>query len=202
MAVMAVISAVLAFTLPAVNALMQSSGRRGAIDEVMAMLDRARMCAIAEGRPASLVFADDRIGALERRFRAVAIFEDNADPAGLPVMITPWRILPTGVAFDSTQPSVFTAAPETFSDGVTAVSFPVPNEGSLALPHLKFSPTGSVLFPANASTAGVAIAAGHPGKGKIAVSGAGATVDRIEVSTATGWPKFVSGSSPKPAVTP
>lgn len=193
-AVLAIVATTLTVALPAVCGLLQASGRRGAIDEVVAMLDRARMCAIAENRPVSFVVADSSVAVADRRFRAAAIFQDNADPAQPPVMITPWRLLPTGVWFLATPSSLFDAPPELYPDGSTVVSFPVPNEGNLVLPHLKFSPTGSVLYPGNASCAGLALVAGASGRN-------GPNADRIQVSPATGWPHVVAGSS-APAVAP
>jgi len=193
-AVLAIVAATLAVALPAVSALMQTSGRRSAIDQVTAMLDRARMCAIAENRPVSFVVADSSVAVADRRFRAAAIFQDNADPAQPPVMITPWRALPTGVRFAATSSSLFDAPPEIYPDGVTAVSFPVPTEGNLVLPHLKFSATGSVVYPADAARAGMVLVTGGPGPA-VSSGGMGPNADRIQVSPATGWPRVLSGSA-------
>ena len=197
LAVIAIVSVMLALAFPSVSGLMKSTAHRGAIDQAMALFDHARMLAVANGRTSYVVFSDTKITDHDRWFRAAAIYQDSADLAQGPVAVTAWRVLPTGISFnaDVAVCSLFNAPPDLLPDGITPVSFPVPGQGNLALPHLTFGSTGTVLYPNSPRFAGVSLSLGpmtKNGASPGAATADPATTDRISIALATGWPKYES----------
>ncbi len=144
LAVLGILSLMLAAVVPAVRGMARSSGRVAALDGLTAAFSEARSLAIAQGRPAYLVFADAGM-AEDRRCRAVCIYQEAENPADPPVRVTAWSRLPTGFCLnaDPALASLFTAPPE-----VPAPAFRLAGEATpRVLPYLKFGPTGEVLYP-------------------------------------------------------
>ena len=191
LAVVGLLSAVLAATVPAVRGMAEGSGRVAAIDRLMGLLDRTRCEAIAKGRPAYLVVApaqENQVNGDDRDGRqSVSIFLAAEDPAQPPVRLTPWSRMPTGVSIDGNPdlPSLLTAPEET-----TPPVFAAPGgEGAPApLPYFGFGPTGALLHPSDSRRARVYLATQGQGEAANATDG-----ERIEVSTFTGIARYRHG---------
>ncbi len=154
---MAIISVLLVAVIPAFN-LTKSSGRKGAISNLLGAIEQGRAQAIKDGRPTYVVFAttlsttDQNI--IQRYlYRSVAIFKDDpanpsdhadpndpADTTKSKIQVSTWKILPTGV---SIRPSVG-ASPW------KQATFAFTPEGSTAtenFSYLMFNANGEVQSP-------------------------------------------------------
>lgn len=100
-AVMGIIVIMLSMLLPAVKAMTGSSGRQGAINEVMASFELARVGALRSGSKVCVAFADDTFPDPELRYRAYIICRPISGGSGYE-FLSKWRQLPTGVSFAST----------------------------------------------------------------------------------------------------
>ena len=178
LAVLGVISALMAATLPAVRGMNRSSGRVAAVGEIMGLLEQARSLALANGRPAYLVLSDHTVPD-ERANRAVAIYLEAEDPGNDPTLVARWRTLPVGYRFLGTPEtlSLFTAPHE--SALIQAPQFRLPGDSTLrTLPYLKFTPAGGVGHPAESKYARLLIAHNED-----------SVADLITIAPFTGRPK-------------
>ena len=145
LAVMGVVSVLLAVALPNLRGLNQSAGRRNAVTGVMNALERARVMAITDGRATYVAFACKTSNGTQVNAklwgRAYAIFQDKDNTSFQPVQTTPWLYLPDSMAFKvSSIPSV-TNRPL----GTDDPAFPllaVAGTGKAQLPYVKFDATG------------------------------------------------------------
>ena len=171
LAVMAIIALMLLVTLPAFRGFNQAQGRRGAVGNLMGVLDRARMMAISDGLPTYVVFARKPIRdgtPVNPKLwgQAYAIFQDKDDINFGIVQRTPWLYLPIGIALkmDATAPTgtdasaTTTATTASVTDQLLTTQgndpvFPVTGpalSGSatsatgVLLPYWKFDNTGAV----------------------------------------------------------
>lgn len=138
--VMGIIALLLVAVVPAVTSLSKSSGRKGAISNLLGAIEQGRAEAIKAGQPTYVVFpifpgmspATDRYN-----YKSYAIFvDDPANPAA-PKQLTNWKIFPTGVSMRS-QISSWPTAPFTFTPLGSAPQ---------AFPYLKFNANGEVESP-------------------------------------------------------
>ena len=166
---MAIIALLILATLPALRGFNQTESRRGAVGNMMAVLDRARMMAISDGLATYVVFASKPAaggtsnGSVNANLwgQACAIYEDSDNVSFIPVQKTAWMFLPKGLAFkvtedvtasgSSTVPahSILTCYATT-PPQTTDPSFPVGSasgSGSVQLPYWKFDSTGVVTVP-------------------------------------------------------
>ncbi len=159
--VMGIIVILLAATLPALRGLSQSESRRGAVGNMMGVLDHARMMAISDGLPTYVVFAgktptDPQINA-ECWGRSYAIYQDSDNAAAAPVQKTPWMNLPKGVSFkvnDDIAPSILTCY-KRMAAQTTDPEFHLTKavgDGNAKLPYWKFDNIGNVTVPASIQT--------------------------------------------------
>jgi prepilin-type N-terminal cleavage/methylation domain-containing protein len=156
--VIGVISILLVATLPVVNSLSKSGGRKGAVGSLLGAVEQARARAISDGRPTYLVLATalpTADPALTDRYayRAYAICQDDpanppnhgdpADPADgskPKIQLTSWKPFSTGVSLRTN----ITAAPWIQS------TFPFPPAGANVVgnfPYLMFNESGEVVAP-------------------------------------------------------
>ena len=157
LAVMGIIALLLAATLPALRGLNQSENRRGAIGNLMAVLDRARMMAITDGTCTYVVFACPTSGGAQVSpslwGRGYAIFEDSDNINFKVVQRTAWLYLPSGMAFkkDANIPSITNYPPGTSDPTFPVGSSYLTNSSAAAtgvqLPYWKFDSTGVVMDP-------------------------------------------------------
>ena len=161
---MGIVVILLAATLPALRGLNQSESRRGAVGNLLGVLDHARMLAITNGLATYVVFAcpsdatqvnPDLLG------RAYAIYQDSDNVSFTPVQKTPWQPLPKGIAFkvqavtDNTSVSNDCITARFYQTAPTATdhAFPLstaalPPGGASAtnvqMPYWQFDGTGAV----------------------------------------------------------
>ena len=168
LAVMGIIALLLVATLPAFSGFGQSQSRRGAVGNLMGVLDHARMMAISDGLPTYVVFAVGSQVNAKLVGRAYAIFQDQDNINFKVVQRTPWMYLPDNVAFkvngtdhdtvsgtDAATASVTNQKPDQTTDPVFTLSgAALPSSGTAAqtgtppagvqLPYWKFDNTGMV----------------------------------------------------------
>src|SRR5207248_6246214 len=107
---MGIIALLLAALIPVVG-LTKSSGRKGAISNLLGVLEQARTLAIKDGRNTYVAFVTSGVPASlakDYEYRAYAIFED--DPTGATqVQVTNWSKLPTGISFRASNSAPVTS---------------------------------------------------------------------------------------------
>jgi len=96
--VIAIVAILSALLTPAVQGLMGTSGRRGGLNTVTAVLEQARLSAIENGTKAYVGFptnADNKTNG----FSHLIVFRDarEGDTSTNPVAVTRWQKLPNGV---------------------------------------------------------------------------------------------------------
>lgn len=125
---MGIIALLLAALIPVVG-LTKSSGRKGAVSNLLGALEQARTLAIKDGRNTYVAFVTSGVPAAlakDYEYRAYAIFED--DPTGTTqVQVTNWSKLPTGISFRASNSAPVTSI-------TTSNGYPIP---------LPFSPAGA-----------------------------------------------------------
>jgi len=139
--VIGLIAIMLVAVVPAVNSLGRSSGRKGAVSNVMNAIEHARALAISSGRPTYVVFADQNTPE-EYRCTSFIVFQDDA--TFTPKPITKWYRLPTGIAF---RPNSGILAAQT---GTPKIQFACPSPVGPTLrdlPFVKFDSSGMVSAP-------------------------------------------------------
>ena len=146
---MGIIALLLAALIPAVG-LNKSSGRKGAVSNLLGAFEQARSLAIKDGRPAYVVIATDLSSTdqnlIQRySYRSYAIFEDEEDPVNPGTFkqkqTTEWKVLPTGVSLRSDISG---------SPWVANIDFAFTPEGSNKtekFPYVKFNSSGQVDSP-------------------------------------------------------
>jgi len=101
--VVAIIAVLSALITPAVQGLMGTSGRRGALNTVTAVLEQARLSAIENGANAYVGFPTDAKNKTNG-FSHLIVFRDPAPnrqpPETKPVAVTRWQRLPNGVFYE------------------------------------------------------------------------------------------------------
>lgn len=135
--VVAVVAVLSGLMVPAVQGLMGSSGRRGALNTVTAVLEQARIAAIESGTSAYVGFpttAQDKTNGYSR----LIIFRDPRPGEAAPVALTRWQRLPTGVYFQ---------AGDNFTSATTNRSVTLPRLGGenlTQIPALGFNRFGQL----------------------------------------------------------
>ena len=149
--VIGIISILLVAVIPAVTSLSKSSGRKGAISNLLGAIEQARALAIKDGKSAYVAFATGSLPSadLQREYgyRAYAIFEDDA--TGNPnVQVTNWKKLPTGVSLRAINRLASVTSVTANGD---QLNFPFTPAGSSASPLsfycIEYNPSGEVLHP-------------------------------------------------------
>ena len=209
--VMGIIVLLLAATLPALRGLNQSESRRGAVGNMMGVLDRARMMAISDGLATYVVFScptdPTQINA-DLRGRAYAIFEDGDNVTFIPTQKTPWMSLPKGMAFKvkadvandciSARFASLAPTPTDLSFPLTVAASPSGSGGnSVQMPYWKFDATGAVteqkylrllMFPGSIDAGGNEVSTQVIGG---SATEKGHLLEEIALNQATGRAKYI-----------
>ena len=163
LAVMGIMLTMLGMTLPAINDVLGSKGRKGAVNILLNTFEQARVAALEQSTNVYVGFADKNIpdnntqGAANYGFaytRFIVFREYNADldPASTPppkyVALTKWLSLPKGIAFKSGTGTVTNANSGGKIDILSADRFPSLKEG-YTMPVIQFSNTGIIQMPAS-----------------------------------------------------
>ncbi len=141
--VIGIIAIMLVAIVPAVNSLSKSSGRKGAISNLLGAIEQTRAQAIKDGQPTYLVFPDqlpagtDSATTQKYAYRSYALFEDDPANPGAQKQVTPWRTLPTGISIHSGSLGYLAkTVPFSFT--------PVGATATANFPYLKFNANGEV----------------------------------------------------------
>jgi type II secretory pathway pseudopilin PulG len=160
--VIGIIAALLVELVPAVNSLSKSSGRKGAISNLLGAIEQARAQAIKSGQATYLVFPTLSAGSqttLDRyNFKSYAIFEDDPANPTTPKQLTNWKLLPTGVAIRAKpgSPESLTNLPD--PSGLAPVptfNFTPEASATVVFRCIKFGGDGQLESPAVNVTLGV-----------------------------------------------
>jgi prepilin-type N-terminal cleavage/methylation domain-containing protein len=154
--VIAIISVLLVAVIPAVTSLSKSTGRKGAMSNLLGTIEQARTQAIRDGQPAYLVFPTFDTGSattLDRyNYKSFAVFEDQEDPANPGTFkqkqLTAWNTLPTGVSLRSQSLQSI----RNLSDATTlglALNFSPDQSSSPKFWCIKFNTAGAIESPSN-----------------------------------------------------
>lgn len=158
LAVIGIMALLMAISVPAINGLTGSAGRKGAIRVMLNAFERARVVALESSTNAYIGFADRNFPKDKLRYRAFIIFRDRIDTdspaAGEPVApqyvaLSKWEELPGKISFKSQIGSSLTGdggAYLTLGDD----SIPLLVSGA-QLPVLAFNSTGAVASPSDST---------------------------------------------------
>jgi type II secretory pathway pseudopilin PulG len=152
---MGIIAALAVALIPAINSLSKSSGRKGAISNLLGVIEQARAQAIKDGQSTYVVFPAQPAGGsstitdkviLDGYFyRSVAIFEDDAANPGSRKQLTPWKTFAAGVCLRS----AISASP--WASDLSFAFTPAGSNKTENFPYLKFNSNGEVESPVTAS---------------------------------------------------
>ena len=155
--VIGIISILLVAVIPAVTSLSKSSGRKGAISNLLGAIEQARAEAIKTGQSTYVVFPTFGSGTsqttLDRyNYKSFAIWED--DPSTTPAsqkQLTKWQTLPTGIAIRAagSAPLSGLADPATLTPPVTSLTFTPDSKATPVFLCVKFNTNGEVESPVN-----------------------------------------------------
>ena len=189
--VMGIILLLAAALVPAVTSLSKAHGQKAAISNVMNVFEQARALAVSSGTATYIVFANQTTPE-KYRCKAFIVFKEDSQTF-TPAAVTKWYFLPTGV---SLQPeSGLLTAPT----GTPAITFLCPGSVSaapIALPFIKFDPSGMVASPTNPAVLFVNVFAGFVDAGGIAsftdkTQQTSLKLDQVAVARFTGRARYV-----------
>jgi prepilin-type N-terminal cleavage/methylation domain-containing protein len=206
--VVGIISLLLVAVIPAVTSLSKSSGRKGAISNLISMIEQARSLALSDARNTYVVFATTLPGSAtpqmikEYSYRAYAVFEDTASGA-TKLQVTKWQKLPTGISFRSQDEPAAPGTPAgtcitgTTNTTTSAFSFsPLSGTAAITSPYVTFDSTGAVIQPTSASPMRIVVFEGSvnaSGEIPTAHEASGQPVrDEIQIAKFTGRASFVT----------
>lgn len=99
--VIGIVAILTALIAPAVQGLMGTSGRRGGLNTVTAVLDQARLAAIENGTTAYVGFPTNAANKTNGYSHLIVFRDARPDDANQnPVAVTRWQRLPSGVFFE------------------------------------------------------------------------------------------------------
>lgn len=151
--VIAILSILLVALIPALS-ISKSSGRKGAISNLLGAIEQARAEAIKTGQATYVVFPTFASGTpqttLERyNYKSLAIFEDDPANPTTPKQLTKWQTFPTGIAIRAagSSPLSSLADPATLTPSVTPFAFTPDSTATAAFRCIKFNANGEVESP-------------------------------------------------------
>ncbi|HEX8371375.1 MAG TPA: prepilin-type N-terminal cleavage/methylation domain-containing protein [Chthoniobacterales bacterium] len=160
LAVVAILLLMLGMTLPAINDVLGSKGRKGAVNILLNTFEQARVAALEQSTNVYVGFADGKIPMRSRgeqnegfpytRFIVFREYNPSLDPASANppkyVALTKWLALPKGISFKSGAGTVASDA----SGGTVALTssdkFPSIT-AEYAMPVVQFTNTGMIQMP-------------------------------------------------------
>ena len=145
MVVIGIIAIMMAAVLPVVSSLSKSSGRKGAVSNLITILDQARALALADGRNTYVAFATNKVPPAlfaEYAYKSYAVFEDDASGNPRAIQVTKWQKLPAGISLRNETATLLATTPVTFKFTPGGTITP-----TLDCPYVQFAPTGAVEQP-------------------------------------------------------
>lgn len=206
--VIGIISVLLVAVIPAVTSFSKSSGRKGAISNLLGAIEQARAEAIKTGQAAYIVFPTFTGGSpttLERyNHKSYAVFADDSEHPGTPKQLTNWKTLPTGISLRAAGPFPLSDLVDSNSltPPITVAFTPDPTSaGAASFRCIKFNANGEV--ESSATNVSLAIFEGHVnGTTEVITSGRrGAeptATESITIARLTGRAERSTGRSPAP----
>lgn len=179
LAVIIIIAGMAGLGAAAMNGLFRSTGRRAAVEQVMGVLEQARMKALASGRAVYVAFADASFPE-GQQWKALALYEEGDDPTVPAIGVTRWNTLPGRMAFGHGL-----ASASVTDEPAEARSFRTPH-GERSLPYLKFNAAGAVEYPTHAPLLYIGCPT-EPG------AATGVAWETIKVALFTGRATFLAG---------
>jgi prepilin-type N-terminal cleavage/methylation domain-containing protein len=153
--VMAIIAILLVALIPAIG-ISKSSGRKGAVSNLLGALEQARAEAIKSGQATYVVFPTFSAGTSQTtvdryNYKSFAIFEDDPANPTIPKQLTKWQTLPTGIAIraSGTSPLSNLAAPTALTPSIASFPFTPDSSATPAYHCLKYSANGEIEAPAS-----------------------------------------------------
>lgn len=147
--VIGIIAILLVAVIPAVTSLSKSSGRKGAVSNLLGAIEQARVQGIKEGRSAYVVFPIFTSGtpaALDRySYKSYAIFEDDPAVPTTPKQLTNWKTLPTGISLRYASLTALTD-PASLMPPLGTITF-TPDTTATQFKCLKFNANGEIESP-------------------------------------------------------
>jgi len=146
--VIAILSILLVALIPALS-ISKSSGRRGAVNNLLGAIEQARAEAIKTGQITYVVFPTlTTAGVIDERYgyKSFAIFQDDPANPAVPKQLTNWKTLPTGISIRSE----ISASP--WATDISFAFTPTGASKTQNFPHLKFNPSGELQAPVPAAT--------------------------------------------------
>jgi prepilin-type N-terminal cleavage/methylation domain-containing protein len=151
--VIGIIALLLVAVIPAVTSLSKSSGRKGAISNLLGAIEQARAEAIKTGQPSYIVFAAFTAAPpalLDRyHYKSYTIFVDDSAHPGTPKQVSNWKTLPTGISLRAEGDAKLSGLAQlaTLTPPVMLVFTPAPGAGTENFRCIKFNATGEVESP-------------------------------------------------------
>lgn len=152
--VIGIIAILLVAIVPAVTSLSKSSGRKGAMSNLLGAIEQARAEAIKTGQATYVVFptfSTATRSTIDRyNYKSYAIFEDDSANPTAPKQLTNWKTLPTGVALRSAGGGRLSSLTDTsaMSPAFTPIFTPE-STATAVFRGIKFNAAGEVEFPAS-----------------------------------------------------
>ncbi|MEP7015267.1 MAG: type II secretion system protein [Verrucomicrobiota bacterium] len=152
--VMGIIAILLVVVIPAVTSLSKSSGRKGAIGNLLGAIEQARAEAIKTGQATYVVFPTFTTGSpaiIDRyNYKAYAVFTDDPASPVRPKQLTNWKTFPTGVALRAAGNAPLSSLPN--AAGLTpSVAFAFTPDTTASIDNfrcIKFNSNGEIESPA------------------------------------------------------
>lgn len=203
--VIGIISILLVAVIPAVNSLSKANGGKSAVSNFMNTVEQARALAINSGSATYVVFADETLTSTESatpdRYRAKAYIIFKEDKNFVPVAVSKWYFMPTGISFlagaDPATNGLMTAKD-------SAVKFTCPGTvgtAALSLPFIKFDSSGTVSLPTDPNIMFIKFFAGSVSPSGVATytdsqQKSSGKLDQVSISRFTGRAKYVDPYTP------
>ena len=151
--VIGIIALLLVAVVPAVTSLSKSTGRKGAISNLLGAVEQARAEAVKTGQAAYVVFPTFPSGppkVVDRyNYKSYAVFADDPDHPERPRQLTNWKTFSTGVSLRALGSAPLSNLPDSgeLVPPVTFLFTPDASAGA-AFRCIKFNGSGEVEAPA------------------------------------------------------
>lgn len=152
MAVMVIMTVMLALSAPALSSFKNTVGRKGAINQLLNSFEQARVAALTQGAKVYVGFADSSSQFPDKlKCKAYIIFRDRFDdepatPQFIP--LTKWIMLPQGISLQKVNNDQSTLMSDNARVNVDAGCLPLLS-GTVQIPALVFNTSGYIESPGN-----------------------------------------------------
>ncbi|MFV0337111.1 MAG: Tfp pilus assembly protein FimT/FimU [Chthoniobacterales bacterium] len=193
--VIAIFSVLVALMTPAFLSFSGSAGRRGAVNTVMNTLEQARVAALEAGRDVYVVFW--RKNNTDTEQDAIGVFRETEDGSGNYEQLSKWLQLPKRILLHqpASGKNIFAASGNPGFDK-TRIPASAASTGLDDFGIVKFSPSGTVLFPVNSTENVIILTEGERTDGSDSKIDRGGLFEIISIAKYTGRPTLEVTSIP------